>query len=54
VVWLWDSASGKLKGSFAADEHAVVAVSFSRNGRWLVTGGLKGDVKVWGGQGPAK
>ncbi|MCI0462897.1 MAG: serine/threonine protein kinase [Gemmataceae bacterium] len=50
-VWLWN-AEGRLRGSFAAHKGATLALAFSRDGRWLATAGLYGDVKIWRGRTP--
>jgi WD40 repeat protein len=54
-VRLWDTTTGQALATLVA--HAgtpVMAVTFSRDGQYLATGGLKGDVMVWRRQVPAK
>jgi WD40 repeat protein len=43
---LWDVVTGDLTGRMPHDGQ-VLAVTFSHNGRWLVTGGGNSNVKVW-------
>lgn len=54
---LWDRILGSIRGALAAkdttltgDSEGEVAVSFSPNGRRLITGGSDGMVRIWDGR----
>ena len=52
---LWDASSGKELHDFSGHEGKVLSISFSRDGRWLATGGEDGrvivrDAWLWGKQ----
>jgi WD40 repeat protein len=46
-VTVWETATGRLRGTLRAGEHAVSAVSFSPEGELLATGDGRGNVVVW-------
>jgi WD40 repeat protein len=45
-VRLWDVASGRSE-IVARQDEAVNSVAFTRDGKWLATGGLGSKVRVW-------
>jgi len=45
-VDLWDLASGQKLRTLAAHKLSIIALSFSRDGRWLLTGGQETPVRL--------
>jgi WD40 repeat protein len=46
MVRLWDTATGKKQIQFGIAKSGVTSLAFTRDGRWLVTGG-RGEVLCW-------
>jgi WD40 repeat protein len=46
-VYLWSFPQGELRAAFQAHKRAASSVSFSPDGRWLVTGGLDARIRLW-------
>ena len=46
TVHLWDLESGRSLNR-RLPQTFVQAIAFSKNGRWLATGGLNGEVRIW-------
>jgi WD40 repeat protein len=45
-VWLWDTASGRLRG-LGQHEQSVRVLAFSPDGRQLASGGREGELRLW-------
>lgn len=46
-VRVWRVGSLEADLDFLAHDHAVTALEFSRDGRTLVTGDARGNIRVW-------
>lgn len=44
---LWDISTGRLAGTFAGHTERVISAAFSRDGRYLLSGGFDNTVKLW-------
>ncbi len=47
AIVLWDMMENKIKGRFQAHDGSVNDLRFSRDGRYLITGGDDGAVHLW-------
>jgi ribosome assembly protein SQT1 len=47
VAYLWRTADGQILHRLAAHTDSVVCTAFSRDGKYLATGGMDGQVLVW-------
>src|SRR5687768_2776251 len=46
-VTFWEVESGKAAGEIAPEQKEVRSLAFSPSGKWLLTGGVQGPMKVW-------
>ncbi|MFN2149546.1 MAG: WD40 repeat domain-containing protein, partial [Anaerolineales bacterium] len=47
TIRLWDVSSGELVNSFVGHADTVVALAFSDDGKWLLSGGMDGMLSLW-------
>jgi len=50
-IMVWQDAAGKLVNFYEGHQLSVTALSFASGGRYLVSAGLDGTVRIWNGPG---
>lgn len=46
-IMVWDTATGKLRFTLRGHEGAVLALTFSPDDRWIISGSLDGTIRYW-------
>jgi WD40 repeat protein len=46
-VYLWDALTGEARGTLAGHSQGVRSAGFSRDGRWVVSGGDDRVIRIW-------